>query len=489
MKGLQIKRANKFLLVILVLTSIFWIIGNMSQLQFSTMNPLRSIIPIIMSIVGIVLYLILYFKNKQSNSLERIGGIWFMLTYSAVLLMGASTATFPFVLPFLMAVMLMLDTKFVKLAVVWAFIVNIIRLLMLLATSPDPVMEAEVVMIETIVMICAMVAVFNGSNHLSKLLEENTSDIKSESDKNEKLLGKTMETTKSVSEMMKGSQKDIKDIQIAVNSIKDALSEISEGSLHSAEAVESQSTRVVDIQDLIDNIYTQIQELVDIAKECMGIITEGAEAVEYLQSSTDKSKSSSEEMKVAAGEMMSRASAVRDIIGIIQGISAQTNLLALNASIEAARAGEAGKGFAVVADEIRALAEQTKGATENISSILDELSNDTELVSDKINETVEISNEQVEYIEVTRDKFASINECFDRLNGNVSQVDHNVNDLRDNNNKIVEEITNLSATTEQISANCEGASHNSETTAGLVNSFVDLLGKIANKVYELGAEE
>jgi len=67
------------------------------------------------------------------------------------------------------------------------------------------------------------------------------------------------------------------------------------------------------------------------------------------------------------------AQRVGQVVQLISDIASQTHLLALNATIEAARAGVNGKGFAVVASEVKSLAQQTAKATEEISTLVEQI--------------------------------------------------------------------------------------------------------------------
>ena len=122
------------------------------------------------------------------------------------------------------------------------------------------------------------------------------------------------------------------------------------GAESTTENVQAMAAAVRQLSQSITAISQRVGESADIAK---GAVTQARQTNETVDG-----------LKKAAQH-------VGDIVGLIEDIASQTNLLALNATIEAARAGEAGKGFAVVASEVKALANQTAHATEEIRQQID----------------------------------------------------------------------------------------------------------------------
>ncbi|WP_309358239.1 methyl-accepting chemotaxis protein [Oryzomonas sp.] len=155
----------------------------------------------------------------------------------------------------------------------------------------------------------------------------------------------------------------------------DASQKLSQIVTKLSQAVQQQS-------DLIDKSNQLTQDVavnLDVTEEMSVSTTETIEATRKTLSqfvedlnragSTIINESESQAaLNAQTQELSSKATDIRNVLGIISDIADQTNLLALNASIEAARAGEAGRGFAVVADEVRALAAKTQNSLARINT-------------------------------------------------------------------------------------------------------------------------
>jgi len=116
-----------------------------------------------------------------------------------------------------------------------------------------------------------------------------------------------------------------------------------------------QAATVEEIASAMEEMVSNIHSNSDHARRSEGI----------AQSTESKLQLSSSKTNEAAGAIKK----INDRIGVISDIAMQTNILSLNAAVEAARAGEQGRGFAVVAAEVRKLAEKSRTAAEQITSL------------------------------------------------------------------------------------------------------------------------
>jgi methyl-accepting chemotaxis protein len=154
--------------------------------------------------------------------------------------------------------------------------------------------------------------------------------------------------------------------------ISATAAQLSTGASRTSSALVETSTTVEEVKQAAKVSSQQAKSVAETARQAVEVSQAGLKAT----SDTIHRMNQIKEQMQSIGETVVRLSdhsrAIEAIIGSVQDIADQSNLLAVNASIEAARAGDQGKGFAVVAVEIKALADQSKAATGQVRSILDD---------------------------------------------------------------------------------------------------------------------
>ncbi len=251
-----------------------------------------------------------------------------------------------------------------------------------------------------------------------------------------------------------------------------------------AAASEEMSTNMANVAAATEQTTANIQTIVSAVEEMSSTINEIANNTAKGSETTAGAVVSAEQVSSQVDNLGKAASEISKVTDTIADISEQTNLLALNATIEAARAGDAGKGFAVVAGEIKALAQQTAEATDEISSKISGVQTSTQESVTAIESIVSIINEINEIVTTVATAIEEQSVTTQEISNNISQAALGIEEVNQNVNQtsaVVEEvnrdISQVNQATEEVKTGGSQVKNSATELSELAGSLNEMVAQ------------
>ncbi len=261
--------------------------------------------------------------------------------------------------------------------------------------------------------------------------------------------------TASLKEVSESFTDSFQNMTVSLEQVGQEVDSIGNNTISQSERTLEIGAQIKDMSHAIDVIAENVETLTRSADKMKEDSSRAEEIMEELVSISQTSGKRIEEVRAQTDVTNQSAMQIRTVTEIITGISNQTNLLALNASIEAARAGDMGKGFAVVAEEIRTLADQSRESSEQITAIVNELIQNSNVSVDITRKVSEAFEKQTEKINQTEGIFVSLNEEIEHVGGAIVQIAGEVTGLKGSKDVIDDGIETLTEAARSNSASAE----------------------------------
>jgi methyl-accepting chemotaxis protein len=174
-------------------------------------------------------------------------------------------------------------------------------------------------------------------------------------------------------EQIQGILEGVNTITSSSSEILAATTQVASGSAENASAISETTTTVEEVRQAAELSSQKAKIMSDSSQRVAKVSQSGRKAVEDTSSGMLHIREQMDSIAQTIVRLSEQGQSIGGIIASVTDIADQSNLLAVNAAIEATRAGEQGKAFAVVAQEIKSLAEQSKQATMQVRTILNDV--------------------------------------------------------------------------------------------------------------------
>ncbi|MCR5557642.1 MAG: methyl-accepting chemotaxis protein [Butyrivibrio sp.] len=265
-----------------------------------------------------------------------------------------------------------------------------------------------------------------------------------------------------------------------------ALEELSASMHNVSETADVMNTKLEEVEAATGNISDRVEDGTAKAEEIRAEAIEIKNDAENKKDNTGAKMEELSGVLEKSVKDSEKVAQINELTNVILDIASQTNLLALNASIEAARAGEAGKGFAVVASEISSLAENSRQTAGNIQVISNEVTLAVKTLADNAMQVLDFINNTVladyDAFVGTGEKYEETAKIINEMLDGISDQTQNLNSIMgEMSDSVLSISTSVQEAARAINQSSESSQDIVDEISG-ISSAMDTNNDVTNKL-------